>query len=99
MEKSLIDGVGFSRLSENVRFPLSQVVHCELTKEMQIHRPDVLFPFFHWLAELIPCWGDCAECTQQGCSVNKGNAMSLWHMLWLPAFRSFFSIKLDAQDR
>lgn len=67
MEKGLIDGVGFSRLSENVRFPSSQVVHCESTKEMQIHRPDVLFPFFpHWSAEVIPHWGDCAECTQQG---------------------------------
>lgn len=45
MEKGLIDGVGFSRLTENVRFPSSQVVHCDSTKEMQIYRTDVLFLF------------------------------------------------------
>lgn len=45
VEKGLIDGVGFSRLTENVRFPSSQVVHCNSTKEMQIYRTDVLFLF------------------------------------------------------
>lgn len=62
MEKGLIDGVGFSRLTENVRFPSSQVVHCDSTKEMQIHRTDVLFLFSARLsAEVIPhSGGDCA---------------------------------------
>ena len=78
VEKDLIYGVGFSRLSENVRFPSSQVVHCESSKDMQIDRADVLLPFFpHWSAEVIPHWGDCSECTQHGSSVNKGKAMSL----------------------
>lgn len=64
MEKGLIDGVGFSRLTENVRFPSSQVVHCDSTKEMQIYRTDVLFLFPRLSAGVIPhSGGDCAGCT------------------------------------
>lgn len=64
MEKGLIEGVGFSRLTENVRFPSSQVVHCDSTKEMQIYRTDVLFLFSRFVSRVIPhSGGDCVGCT------------------------------------